>query len=47
MGTTIADTCEMTLTVTRSRAGTLDPGFGKGGVIEGLQVREVMLTTTL
>lgn len=46
MGENIADECPVTVSVTRSRAGELDRGYGKGGVIEGLQTRTVMLTST-
>lgn len=46
MGDMIADTCALKVTVTRARLGTLDPGYGKGGVIEGQQIRNVMLTST-
>lgn len=41
----VADTCPMTLTITRVRQGDLDPGYGKGGSIEGWQVRTLDLTT--
>ncbi len=47
MGEMVADQCPMTLTVTRGKPGQLDPGYGKGGTIEGQQIRTVMLTTTL
>ncbi len=47
MGDMIADQCAMTVTVTRGKTGQLDPGYGKGGTVEGQQVRKVMLTTTL
>lgn len=47
MGEMIADECPMTLTVTRSKRGQLDPGYGEGGTINGQQIRTVMLTTTL
>lgn len=47
MGEMIADQCPMTLTVTRGRPGELDPGYGKGGTVEGQQVRTVVLTSTL
>jgi hypothetical protein len=45
MGDTIADSCEMTIRVGRSRLGTLDPGYGKGGTILAHQVRTVVLTS--
>lgn len=47
MGDGVADTCPMTVTLTRSKPGQLDAGYGKGGDVEGQQVRKVMLTTTL
>lgn len=47
MGEMVADQCPMTITVFRGRPGQLDPGYGKGGIISGQQVRSVMLTTTL
>lgn len=47
MGDGIADQCPMTVTVTRGKVGQLDPGYGKGGTVEGQQVRKVMLTSTL
>lgn len=37
--------CQVTLTITRSRAGTLDSAYG-GGSIQGRQVREVTFTST-
>jgi hypothetical protein len=37
--------CEVTLTITRSRAGTLDPAFGYGGAITCQQVRSVTFTS--
>jgi hypothetical protein len=46
MGDGVADTCPITLTLTRARQGDLDPGYGKGGSIEGWQVRTIDLTTT-
>jgi hypothetical protein len=46
MGEMIADQCQMTVSVVRSEPGDLDPGYGKGGVIEGKQVRRVMITST-
>ena len=47
MGDMVADECPMTVTVTRGRPGQLDRGYGKGGVVEGTQVRKVMITSTL
>ena len=46
MGEMIADSCEVTITLTRSRPGLLDPGYGDGGVISGNQHRSVKLTST-
>lgn len=43
MGDMIADNCQMKITITRARPGTLDPGYGKGGSVEGQQVQTVML----
>lgn len=45
-GETITDECPLTVTVTRARDGQLDPGYGKGGTVEGQQVRTLMLTST-
>lgn len=36
-------TCEATITVTRSRAGSLDEGYGEGGTAYGRQQRSVSL----
>lgn len=33
--------CEATVTVWRSRAGALDPGFGEGGAVFGQQLRQL------
>ena len=38
--------CMVTVSLTRERAGTLDPHFGKGGEIQGQQVRTAMTTST-
>jgi hypothetical protein len=46
MGTNIADTCEVTVTLMRSRAGTLDPHYGKGGEVRGIQARTIKFTST-
>lgn len=46
MGTNIADTCEVTITAFRSRTGTLDPHYGKGGDVRGMQTRTFKLTST-
>jgi hypothetical protein len=45
-GEGVADQCPITITVTRGRPGQLDRGYGKGGFIEGQQVRTIMLTST-
>lgn len=42
----VADTCMVTVSVRRSRAGDLDPGYGKGGIISGAQVRTVTVMST-
>ena len=46
-GGNVADSCTATLTVSRVRAGVLDPHFGKGGSSTGSQDRVAMFTTTL
>jgi hypothetical protein len=46
MGDMVPDTCEVTLTIIRSRAGQLDRGYGKGGTIQGQQTRSVKLSST-
>ena len=45
MNTNVPDTCEITITVMRSRAGTLDPHYGKGGEVRGIQARSFKLTS--
>jgi hypothetical protein len=45
-GQNIADTCTVSITVTRSRPGVLDPHYGKGGVVVGSQERTVMAMST-
>lgn len=47
MGDMVPDSCAITITVSRIRAGMLDPGYGKGGIVEGAQIRTVTLTSTL
>jgi hypothetical protein len=42
-GQNIADTCMVSITVTRSRAGVLDTHYGKGGSAAGIQERTVMV----
>ncbi len=39
-------TCQVSLTVTRTRAGQLDPAFGSGGSIRCVQSRTVSFTST-
>lgn len=46
-GDGIADSCQVTLTVSRTRDGDLDPGFGKGGSIVGAQDRSAQVSSTL
>lgn len=43
MGEMVADQCEITVTLTRARLGQLDPGYGKGGVVQGQQVRSATM----
>jgi hypothetical protein len=38
--------CSVTVTFTRTRAGTLDPHFGDGGAIAGQQTRTATFTST-
>jgi hypothetical protein len=45
-GTNIADSCEVKVTVSRERAGELDPAFEEGGKVTGIQTRSVTFTTT-
>ena len=45
MGTMVADSCPVALTVTRRRDGQLDPGYGKGGTIVGEQTRQATFTS--
>lgn len=42
---TVEESCDVTLTLTRSRPGTLDPHYGKGGEIEGRQTRSLTFTS--
>lgn len=41
-----AENCEIELSVWRSRPGTVDPGYGEGGVAWGHQVRKVTTLST-
>ena len=46
MGTNVPDQCEVTITIARARLGMLDPGYGKGGEIRGMQTRTVKVIST-
>lgn len=39
------DTCDVTVSVKRTRAGTLDPAYGKGGTVRGIQQRSVKIVS--
>jgi hypothetical protein len=41
-----SQTCSVTLTITRTRMGQLDPAYGSGGQIECLQARSVTFEST-
>jgi hypothetical protein len=45
-GQNITDGCMVSITVTRSRPGVLDPHYGKGGVIAASQERTVKMMST-
>jgi hypothetical protein len=45
-GQNIADSCMVSITVSRSRTGTLDTHYGKGGTAVGSQDRTVMTMST-
>lgn len=45
-GQNIADSCQVTVTVSRERDGDLDRAFGKGGTAMGVQRRVVTFTST-
>jgi hypothetical protein len=45
-GSQASESCQATLTITRSRAGHLDPAFGYGGEIVCQQARTVTFTST-
>jgi hypothetical protein len=45
-GTTVPDTCQVKVTVTRERDGQLDRGFGEGGTATAIQARTAMFTST-
>ena len=38
--------CDLSLTVNRTRAGTLDPAYGKGGQVRGIQSRSISVKST-
>jgi hypothetical protein len=44
-GAQISDSCDVTLTVTRSRQGELDTHFGEGGRIVGEQTQSITFTS--
>lgn len=43
MGSNVPDDCDLTVELTRSTPGTLDPGYGHGGTISGKQVRQIQV----
>ena len=43
MNETVPDECAMDIEIIRSRPGTLDRGYGKGGIISGAQSRKLTL----
>jgi hypothetical protein len=45
-GNGVADACQVTVTLSRQRAGTLDSHFGHGGSIVGEQTRSATFTST-
>ena len=45
-GQQIADTCTVTVEITRSRLGVLDRNYGEGGEVTGEQFRRVTFTST-
>ena len=46
-GQTIADSCTAEVRIERSKTGTLDSHFGKGGSVLGIQSRKATFTTNL
>ncbi len=46
MGAMIEDNCAVTFTIKRSKAGQLDPNYGKGGTVFGVQYRAAVVATT-
>ena len=45
-GQNVADSCPVTITVTRAHAGVLDPHYGKGGTAMGSQDRTLTMMST-
>ena len=45
-GTPPGDSCEVDLVLVRSRAGRVDPAYGKGGEFEARQIRGVTIVST-
>lgn len=41
------DSCDVTILLERRRAGQLDPGYGEGGQITGIQSREVKINSVM
>jgi hypothetical protein len=46
MAANTPDQCDVTITLMRSRAGMLDPHYGKGGEVRGIQARTLAITST-
>ena len=46
-GQNVPEACDITVTVTKSAPGELDPSYGFGGQIYGEQVRSVQMSSTL
>lgn len=42
----MTETCDLTLKMKRTREGTLDKAYGKGGSVRGVQLRSVALKST-
>lgn len=47
MGATVADQCNVTVSITRTKDGLLDSHYGKGGNVSGKQTRSVTFNSTL
>jgi hypothetical protein len=45
MSAGVVDSCMVTIAVSRTRDGHLDPGYGKGGHITGVQARTISVTS--